>query len=224
MRRAVYVLRVTLVGQWRVIQAELPDGWSSAQLRLTVADDAAASRAAALLGPAQPFRSQRNVLRFASALGGQAPGPDGIARLLARIDDERINATLELVATDQAARPAEVARVATLVDAWQAEVAKLPPDWSDLYAEIELLSTDYLERASLLCAPLNPRRDGTRAALRFRAARRFGYGASPEMVRRCFERCDADHLRGSVHVLRVLSDTRPVATQGPVWMLAGKNV
>jgi hypothetical protein len=215
---------VTLVGEWRLIQAELPDGWSSAQLRLTVADDAQASRAAALLGPAQPFRAQRNVLRFASALDGEAPGPEAIGRLLARLDAERINGTLELVAADEGAAPIAVAHVATLVDAWQAELARLPPDWSDLYAEIELLSTDYLERGALLCAPLNPRRDGTRAALRFRAARRFGYGAAPEMVRRCLERCDAERLRGSVHVLQALSDTRPVATQGPVWMLAGKNV
>jgi hypothetical protein len=54
-------------------------------------------------------------------------------------------------------------------------------------------------------------------------ARNFGYGASPEMVRRCFERCDAEGIRGTVSILRALSDTHPVATQGPVWQIAGRT-
>ena len=44
------------------------------------------------------------------------------------------------------------------------------------------------------------------------------------MVRRCFERCDAEGIRGRVKVLRVLSDTYLVATQGPVWYVDGKSV
>jgi hypothetical protein len=236
MTRAVYVLRVTtvqgstatgrtrLVRQWRDVQAALPGDWSTAQLRLTLADVAAARRAGALLGPAQPFRPEPNVLRFASARGGGAPGPDAVIRLLGRLDEEGIGGTLELVAADEAAAPATVERVATLADAWRSELAKLPPDWSDLYAEIELLSTDYLERASVLCVPINPRRDGKRTALRFRAARVAGYGAAPEMVQRCLERCDRENIRGSVTVLRVLSDSHHVGTQGPVWILDGKTI
>ena len=77
---------------------------------------------------------------------------------------------------------------------------------------------------ALLLAPLNPRRDGGKPALRFRCARIFGYGASPEMVRRCFERCDADRIRGQTRILRVLADTDPVQTQGPVWHLAGRTI
>jgi hypothetical protein len=119
--------------------------------------------------------------------------------------------------------PEEVAR-ATLAESWAAALATLPPDWSDQYAEVELLSTDYVERAALLMAPLNPRRDGGKPSLRFRSAASFGYGASPDMVRRCLERCDAEQIRGTVHVLRVLSDTDPVQTQGPVWYLAGRTV
>ena len=74
----------------------------------------------------------------------------------------------------------------------------------------------------MLCIQTNPRRDGKRAA--FRVARRAGYGVSPEMARRCLERCDAEQIRGSVRVLHVLSDTKLVATQGPVWLIAGKTV
>jgi hypothetical protein len=44
------------------------------------------------------------------------------------------------------------------------------------------------------------------------------------MVRRCFERCDEEAIRGSVQVLRALSDSHLAATQGPVWLLAGKTV
>jgi hypothetical protein len=97
----------------------------------------------------------------------------------------------------------------------------LPPDWTDVWAEVELSSSDYLERAALRTAPLNPRAGGDRATLRFRCASHFGYGASPGMVRRCLERCDDDGIRGGVHVLRALSDTIPVQTQGPVWYVDG---
>jgi hypothetical protein len=44
------------------------------------------------------------------------------------------------------------------------------------------------------------------------------------MARRCLERCDAEEIRGSVEVLRVLSDTHLVATQGPVWQLNGQTI
>jgi hypothetical protein len=100
----------------------------------------------------------------------------------------------------------------------------LPGDWSDLLGEIELDSSDYLERAALCLSPINPRRHGARFALRFRCARVAGYGASPEMVRRCLERCDEIGVTGSVSVLRVLSDTQPVLTQGPVWQISGQTV
>ena len=104
------------------------------------------------------------------------------------------------------------------------ELAALPDDWSDLYAEIELSSSDYLERAALLMAPANPARYGGTPGFRFRVARRFGYGASVEMTRRCLQRLDEEGIRGAVRILRVLSDTRPVQTQGPVWYVGGKSV
>jgi hypothetical protein len=44
------------------------------------------------------------------------------------------------------------------------------------------------------------------------------------MVRRCFERCDDARITGSVSVLRVLSDSRPVGTQGPVWLVDGNTI
>jgi hypothetical protein len=217
---------VSLVDQWRAVDQSLPDGWGDARLRLTVAEEGRCERAAALLGPATPGRHGR-VISFFAARRGAGPSPDFVERLLRRLDREGIEGALELVgtdaATDAADEPAAV-EAPTFVAGWEAGLAALPDDWSDLYAEVELDSSDYLERAALLLAPLNPARYGGKPGFRFRAARRFGYGASPEMTRRCFERLDAERIRGRVRVLHVLSDTRPVQTQGPVWNVGGRSV
>jgi len=219
---------VRLAGQWNAIERTLPEGWSEARLQLTVSDPTHADRAAALLGPTQPYRSEPQVLRFSSSRLGHAPGPDGIRRLLRRLDGERIRGTLELVASGAAPAPPRVeqpaAEASTLAESWDEAIAELPADWSDVHAEVELLSTDYLEGAALQMAPMNPLREGATSTLRFRAARTFGYGASPQMVRRCLERCDGAGIRGSVRVLRVLCDTDPVGTQGPVWYVGGRTV
>ena len=42
------------------------------------------------------------------------------------------------------------------------------------------------------------------------------------MVRRCLARLDDAGIPGEVRVLRTLSDTHPVGTQGPVWYIGGK--
>lgn len=214
---------MSLVGQWREMQATLPEGWASASLRLELPERAETDRAAGLLGPAQPFRAEPTVLRFAAARDGSAVGPEALARLLRRVDDANVVGTLALAGSQRAPERAQ-ATTTSLSAAWDAALAGLPPDWSDLYGEIELHSTDFVERAAVLCIQMNPRREGTRAALRFRCARRAGYGVSPEMARRCFERCDGERIGGTVRVLRVLSDSRLVATQGPVWMVGGRNV
>ena len=63
-----------------------------------------------------------------------------------------------------------------------------------------------------------------RSAFRFRVAQSFGYGASPQMTARCLERVDAEGITGRLTILRALSDTHNVATQGPVWRVEGKAV
>ena len=213
---------VTLVEQFTATERELPTDWRTARFRLTVADDARCDRAAALLGPANPGRLGKQI-RFAAARRGGGIGSDGIRRLLRKLDKEGIRANLELLGVDEA--PAEEVRERPrLADAWEQTLAALPPDWSDIYAEVRLDSTDFLERAALLLSPLNPARYGGETGFRFRCARAFGYGASPEMVRRCLERCDDERITGGVEILRALSDTFPVATQGPVWYVGGRSV
>jgi hypothetical protein len=200
---------VSVVEQWREIQDGLPEDWADARLRLTIQDAELAARAAALLGPINPGR-RGNVLRFYAARRGTGQSPGLVERLLARLDEERIPGQLELVGTDEAElAPPQVERP-TLAGTWDASVAALPPDWSDLYCEVELVSSDWLDRAALLMAPVNPAR--------------FGGVPGFRMTRRCLERVDQEHIRGELRILRVLSDTNPVHTQGPVWYVEGRSV
>jgi len=122
------------------------------------------------------------------------------------------------------APPEELRRKETLRAQWEHRLTAVPSDWSDIYAQVRLDSTDYVERGALLLAPINPARYGGPTALRFRSAHHFGYGVSPEMAARCFERCDEEGITGDVEILYVLSDTHPEATQGPVWLLGGRTV
>jgi hypothetical protein len=214
---------VRLADRWRRIERDLPENWSDARLLLRVSDASEAERAAALLSPLMPGRSGSEI-RFYTARRGAGASPDAVRRLLRRLDDDRVRGELELVSAGEPEPGVLAVEAPKLAEAWDQALATLPPDWSDLYAELELTSSDQLERAALLLAPVNPASFGGKPALRFRAARRFGYGASPEMVRRCLERVDADGIRGQLRILRVLSDTDPVSTQGPVWYVEGKAV
>jgi hypothetical protein len=218
---------VALVDQWRAIAGGLPEGWGDARLRLTVEHEAQAARAAAFLGPVNAGR-HGTAITFTVASRGSGSSPELVRRLLARLDAEGIRGSLELVRLGETPAAAEVRSRPGLAAQWDAAVAALPEDWSDLYAELELASSDHLERGALLLAPVNPASwkadGGARAAFRFRVARRFGYGASAGMMRRCLERLDAERIRGEFRILYALSDTQPVYTQGPVWYLGGKAV
>ena len=213
---------MALLEEWRGIQAQLPARWALARLSLTIEDEGDCDRAAFLLGPANPGRRGKQI-RFRAGRGGAVPSPNLVQRLLARLDAERIDGKLELLGADEPPAAPTPLRP-TLAAAWDEELARLPPDWSDLYCEVRLTSTDYLERAALLMAPLNPARYGGETGFRFRVARSFGYGASPEMTRRCLERLDEEGIRGSFRPIRVLADTYPNATQGPVWYVGGRSV
>ena len=213
---------MALLEQWREIEAQLPERWTSVQLTLSIEDEGDSDRAAFLLGPANPGRRGKQI-RFRAGRAGSGPSPHLVGRLLARLDAERIDGKLELVGVEELPEVPAPLRP-SLAGAWDAEVARLPPDWSDLYCEVRLFSTDYLERAALLMAPLNPARYGGETGFRFRVARTFGYGASAEMTRRCLARLDEEGIRGSLSVLSVLAYTYPNATQGPVWYVGGRSV
>jgi hypothetical protein len=209
-----------LVWQWIALEKELPQNWTDVRLTLT-ATERDADRAAAMLGGANPLRRGNALLLFVSRSGGF--GPEALRRALLRLDRRGIGGTLELAgATEATAAPA--AALTSLATQWDDATATLPADWSDLHAELELRSSDHLERAALLTAPANPTRVGAALVLRFRVAHRFGYGVSSRMARRCLERLDEEGIRGEVKLLRVLCDTDAVGTQGPVWRVGGKAV
>jgi len=214
---------MTLAGRWDELARALPADWTDAHVVLRVLRPDDLPRAAALLGPLLPGRSGRDLRLVVERSAG--PGLLGTRRLLGILDGEGIGGSLELVSSRRQERPATAPPGRrSLLEAWDESLDSLPADWSDLYCEVGLTSSDHLDPAALLLAPVNPARAGEGPAFRFRVARRFGYGASAQMARRCLGRLDENDIPGELRVLRVLSDTRPASTQGPVWYVGGKVV
>jgi hypothetical protein len=207
----------------------LPRGWERARLDVTVEEPEEADRASMILAPATPGRSG-NVfsLHVAGATRRGLASPELVRRVLGRLDEEGIRGRIRLTAhvegSEAAAAPAAARRPQRLAAAWDELTSRLPPDWSDVYAEVELDSSDFVERGALLLAPVNPARYGGVATFRFRCASHKGYGVAAGMARRCFERLDEEGITGRIRILRVLSGTHPVSTQGPVWLVGGKSV
>jgi hypothetical protein len=162
-------------------------------------------------------------VRFVAKRDGTGVGPEALRRMLRRIDAEGIAGTVALLGSADTPEHTVPTR-ASLADDWDAATAVLPSDWSDLLCELDLTSSDHIERGALLLAPINPIQTASHTGFRFRCAHTFGYGASAGMVRRCLARLDEDGIPGEVRVLRALSDTHPVGTQGPVWYVDGKAV
>jgi hypothetical protein len=214
---------VPLVDQWALLEADLPPGWGTAALGLELTEGADGEAASALLAPLQPLLTEPGRFAIRITRDGSGPGVDALRRGLARLDRRGIDGRLSLVASERTGEPPAAAPAPGLVESWGAALATVPADWSDLLAEVELDSSDYLDRAAVLLAPLNPLHVGPGSRLRFRSARRFGYGASAGVVRACLERCERDGVRGRVRILEALSDTQPVGTQGPVWRIGGKT-
>ncbi len=218
-----------LVDQWHTIESGLPADWEDVRLTLTTEQAADLPRAAQVLGPINAGKvGSTLVFRVERAAGPH--GAQTALRLFDRLDEERTWCLIEQsqVGIAPAPEPEEAIALATeaasVAASWDAALAPLPSDWTDLLCELEIVSSTLLDRTALLCAPLNPARSGTRLVFTFRCSGRSGYGASSGMARRCFERLDHDGITGTTRVLRVLSDTDNVDTQGPVWLVGGKTL
>ena len=161
----------------------LPRDWERARIEVTLDEEDDADRAALLLASASPGRAGTSfTFHLAATDHGAGTSPGLARRVLARLDQAGIRGRVRLVAAERAA-PAPVAAEpsapaaeerTTLAASWDALVGRLPPDWSDLYAEIELDSSDYLDRGALLLAPINPARAAGPSSFRFRAANQAG--------------------------------------------------
>jgi len=209
------------VDQWAAIEEGLPRGWSEA--RLAFRPEGQAADAAAALAALRPGRVGDELQFTLERALGDASRLRG---LLERLDEKRLWGALVLLDVDAPAAETEQpegVRV-RLVESWEEVVATLPPDWSDVLCELELDSSDWVPRAALLGAALNPTRNPEAIALRFRASGKAGYGASPGMVRRSLERMDAEGITGRVSVLVELSGAEKAVTQGAVWRMAGRSV
>jgi hypothetical protein len=213
---------VSVAEQYQELQSRLPPDWADARFVLNVEDASRAERAASMLTAFQPGRVGGQVRFSVPRRGGRL---EQARRMMERIDREGIKGDLELVTASEALpEPAEFrAEWAPAAEQWDAALATLPVDWTDVYAQVELDSSDFLDRGALLMAPLNPSRYGDAVGFRFRAGR-YGYGAAPEMTRRCLERLDTEGIGARVTIVHALADTKPVMTQGPVWYLDGGPV
>ena len=160
------------------------------------------------------------------APGQGAPGVGAVQRALAQLDGEGISGRLlteEVV--DPMVRPLDADEtLSAIVEQWDKLAVELPAKWSDVLLELELDSSGDINRAALLLGPVNPLLQPKSKAFHFRTARSFGYGASVGMTRRCFQRLDEQGIGGSISVIRVMSDSEPVASQGPVWRISGRSV
>jgi hypothetical protein len=212
-----------LVDQWSAIEKGLPGDWEDVTLVVTTEQPGDLPRAAQVLGPMGAGKVGGTLILHVRRAGG-AQGPEAARRLFRRLDESRTWAMLDQrdVRSAHAAAPAAPEDAVPIAISWDAALAPLPPDWTDLLCELEVDSSDYLDRGALLCAPLNPTRDRSRLAFVFRCSGRSGYGVSRPMARRCFERLDGAGITGVTRVLRALSDTDNVGTQGPVWVVGGK--
>ena len=210
--------------QWARIQETLDPTWAEARVAFT--PEGTPADAAAVLAPLQPVRVGGELRFHVPRAGG---GPERVRNTLRALDRKRVWGTLSLVdtTTETAATTTSAPTVRLrrpLAQAWDDVLATLPPDWSDVLCELELDSSDHLPRAALLSAPMNPTRSPGAIALRFRASGKQGYGVSPQMARRCFERMDSEGITGRITVVYELSDAENVVTQGPVWRVAGRSV
>ena len=135
-----------LVDQWRTIEDGLPAGWEDVRLTLTTEQPGDLPRAAQVLGSI-------NVGKVGSALvfhvhrAGGPQGPRRRSALFERLDGERTWCRLEQSAragcADTRQAPAtptartDSAQVSTAAS-WDAALAPLPSDWTDLLCELEI--------------------------------------------------------------------------------------
>ncbi|MEI7760092.1 MAG: hypothetical protein WCJ67_04900 [Thermoleophilia bacterium] len=217
-----------LVDQWRTMADGFPADWEHVRLTVTPDRPGDLARVGQVLGSINAGKVGASLV-VEVGVGGSA-GQQTALRLFGLLDRDRIWCHLEQsnlqtrVATALEDAGETSRQTGPVAGSWDRALAPLPSDWTDLLCELEIESSTLLDRTALLCAPLNPARSGARLVFTFRCSGRSGYGVSPAMARRCFERLDGEGIVGSARVLRVLSDTDNVDTQGPVWLVGGKTL
>jgi hypothetical protein len=93
----------------------------------------------------------------------------------------------------------------------------LPPDWSDLYFELDLPDESRLDEARLLMAPTQLERiPGFRTKFSFRVSNTRGYGCYGPLAESCLAKLDDRSIGGYLSLEQVLSAVEHNMTQGPI--------
>jgi hypothetical protein len=122
-----------LVDQWSALEENLPAGWQDVRLTLTTEQPGDLPRAAQVLSPMNVGKVEHELVFHVRRAGG-AQGPDAARRLFARLDESRVWCLLgepevrALAATGDAGPEPAV----PMAESWDAALAPLPPDFTDL--------------------------------------------------------------------------------------------
>ena len=219
-----------LVAQWSGIADGLPERWADVQLRLSLDRPETANRAAVLLGPIGPGRAGGRAA--ALDLGGrQRPGPappaagtprrrghPGLAR--ADLRDRRPDRGRARRRSRRRSRGVCTAR-GRLGGARRVVAGRL--ERPALHARAAVDGRPAPGRArDRAPQPLAPR---SRSRLPFPCrAEATATAPRPEMAQRCLARLDERTIPGQLRLVEALSDTRPVATQGPTFIVDNRAV
>ena len=136
-----------LVDQWRTIEDALPPGWEDVRLTLTTEQPSDLPRAAQVLGSINVGKVGSALVFHVTRAGG-VQGPQAAKRLFERLDNERTWCTLEQSRVELAETAPEQPHAdagpsrRSVAESWDAALAPLPDDWTDLLCEIELESSD----------------------------------------------------------------------------------
>ena len=154
-----------LVDQWRTIEDGLPPGWEDVRLTLTTEQPATCRARPRCSARSTSARSARR----SSSTSPAPPAPQGAQTAGASSSgstDDRTWCTSSRPPWScrrqrRIRRAADAASSgASVAESWDAALAPLPSDWTDLLCELEIESSTLLDRTALLCAPLNPTRAG----------------------------------------------------------------
>ena len=149
---------MALVGDWEQVERGLPAGWADARVLVTLEEPGEIDRVtrAARARCSRSAGGRRRVsIRIARSGGG--PSPEALRRALARLDARAApRRALARRGRVGAASRAERAPAPDAAESWDAALADVPADWSDLLGEIELDSSDYLDRGRRPARPAQP--------------------------------------------------------------------
>ena len=210
------------------IEARLPRGWEDVAADVTTEEPGRLAAAAAVLAPAGAGTRRRRARVPRAAVPEARSGPEAARACSRGSTSKRIWGDRSRRRRRRGGCDPRSHRGAQAGDTRSRAVGRGARDAPARLERAALRAGDRLERLPA------PRRAALRAAepdARPRRGSRFasalgrgGYGVSPSMARRCFERLDEEGITGAdPRAARALRHGH-VATQGPVWLVAGRSV